>query len=61
MTIGSKGLDLPHHGTTDLRTDHGDHRVIAHEDTLRNLTRAAQSAKRFSTGTKPSWYGGGNG
>ena len=57
-TSGSSGLDLPHYGTMDLRTDHGDHRVIAHEDTMRSLGAAAQRAKRFSTGAKPSWYGG---
>jgi len=31
------GLDLPHYGTVDFRHDGGDHRVIAHENTMRNL------------------------
>ena len=48
---------VPHH-TVDLRTDHGTFRMMSPEETARQLGRAAHSAKRFSTGAKPNWYGG---
>jgi hypothetical protein len=47
------------HHSVDLRTDHGTFRMMAPEDTMRHLGAAAQKAKRYSTGPKPSWYGGG--
>ncbi len=47
------------HHTVDLRTDHGDFRMMSPEETVGKLNRAAQAAKRYSTGQKPSWYGGG--
>lgn len=50
------GMDLSHYGTVDLQTDHGSHRVITHEDTMRHLNTAAVEAKTFSTGTKPGWH-----
>jgi hypothetical protein len=55
---GGGGMDLSHYGTVDLRTDHGDHRVITHEDTLRHMNTAAIEAKTFSAGKKPGWHGG---
>jgi hypothetical protein len=52
----ASSTDMPHHGTVDLRTDHGDHRVIAHEDTMRSLNRAAVEARTFGTGPRPGWH-----
>jgi hypothetical protein len=45
-------------GKLDLTTDHGTFKVATERDTMRHLSSAANKAKRFSTGPKPSWYGG---
>jgi hypothetical protein len=55
-TGGDSG-SVPHH-TVDLRTDHGTFRMMSPEETVGRLSSAAQKAKRYSTGPKPSWYGG---
>ena len=49
---------MEHWGTIDLTTNHGDFKVATERDTMRHLSSSAQKAKRFSTGAKPSWYGG---
>lgn len=49
---------MEHWGTVDWRTDHGTHRVATERDTMRHLSSSAKSAKRYSTGSKPGWYGG---
>jgi hypothetical protein len=59
---GPKGdsAGAPHH-TVDLRTDHGTFKMMSPEQTVKQLKAAAGNARKFSTGSKPSWYGGGNG
>jgi hypothetical protein len=49
---------MDHWGTIDMRTNHGDFKAATQRDTMRHLSSSAQSAKRFSTGGKPGWYGG---
>jgi len=59
VQVASHALgDLSNFGTVDLRTNHGEHQVITQRDTMRHLSSAAASAKSFSTGPKPGWYGG---
>jgi len=55
---GMTKSEMEHWGTIDMRTDHGDVKVATERDTMRHLGSVAQRAKRFSTGSKPSWYGG---
>jgi hypothetical protein len=50
--------EMEHWGTVDLRTDRADFKAATQRDTMRHLNASAQSAKRFSTGGKPGWYGG---
>ncbi|MGY3691628.1 hypothetical protein ACVIGA_001708 [Bradyrhizobium sp. USDA 3240] len=58
VASSSSGGTGQHLGTVDLRTNYGDFKVATEHDTMRHLSCAAQKAKRYSTGTKPSWYGG---
>ncbi|MGY3490206.1 hypothetical protein ACVW1C_008089 [Bradyrhizobium sp. USDA 4011] len=58
VASSSAGGAGQHFGTVDLRTDHGDFKVTTERDTMRHLNSAAQKAKRYTTGTKPGWYGG---
>jgi hypothetical protein len=51
--------EMSHWGTVDLRHESGNFKVATERDTMRHLSANAQRAKRFSTGSKPSWYGGG--
>jgi hypothetical protein len=55
------GMDLTHFGTADLRTDHGDFRVITRKEVMRHLTDAAIEAQTFRTGKRPSSWGSGSG
>lgn len=58
---GGAASQMQHWGTVDWRTDAGTYKVATQRDTMRHLSSAAKSAKRYSTGQKPGWYGGGNG
>jgi hypothetical protein len=54
----SAASEMEHWGKIDLTTNHGEFQVATERDTMRHLSSSAQKAKRFSTGPKPSWYGG---
>lgn len=53
----SSPASSPAHYSVDLRTDHGSFKMLAPEDTARQLSRYAVKQKLISTGDKPSWYG----
>ncbi|MDN5003980.1 hypothetical protein ACFQZO_24385 [Bradyrhizobium sp. GCM10027634] len=55
---GSPWDNVPHLGSMDLRTNHGDVRAVGPEETLRNMRSAARDAANASAGQAPSWeYG----
>lgn len=54
----SAASQMEHWGTVDLRHEGGDSKIATERDTMRHLSAVAQRSKRFSTGTKPAWYGG---
>ncbi|MHC2334694.1 hypothetical protein [Bradyrhizobium sp. USDA 4454] len=51
-----KSGDHEHHGSLDLRTDNGTHRVFAPGQVLRALRRDAQESSVARTGRMPFWY-----
>jgi hypothetical protein len=51
--------EIPHLGKVDLTTNHGTFQMYGEKDTMNHISARAQAAKRYSTGTKPGWYGGG--
>ncbi len=55
---GSPWADVPHMGSMDLRTNHGDARVMGPQQTLKNMAAAARDSADAQTGQRPSWYRG---
>jgi hypothetical protein len=55
---GSSNAAAGHH-SVDLRTNHGDFRMMASEDVARQMTAAARDSANVKTGERPSWFGGG--
>ncbi|MGF6309946.1 hypothetical protein ABIB82_004057 [Bradyrhizobium sp. i1.8.4] len=49
------------HYDVDLRTNHGDFKMMAPEDVARAMTRAAGDASLAQTGPRPGWYFGSKG
>lgn len=52
----SPWADVPHLGSIDLTTNHGNARIVGPEDTLRQMSASARDAALAQTGPKPSWY-----
>lgn len=55
---GSPWANVPHLGSMDLRTNHGDARVMGPQQTLKNMATAARDSADAQTGPRPSWYRG---
>jgi hypothetical protein len=54
----SPWADMPHLGSMDLRSDHGEARVMGSADALRSMTAAARDSSNSRIGRAPSWYRG---
>jgi hypothetical protein len=50
--------NVPHLGSADLRTNHGDVRAVGPKEILKALVREARDSENASTGRNPSWQYG---